>query len=384
MQGHSYSSYAMKLGSQGRVARRDWLSENTGLNHWVCYKGLVGTLLEMKPTCSKPSCKQDKILKLHKGSGKKYCSNHHPSRRKKAKKDSSEGGKKSAEVRAEARRIDSIVSQFEITGDKTSAIKQLISLFNFTGQIVHLHDLKTLKQLGDWAAKIHELCDKDSGEMEEEESIKAIMDSDLPDFIKLSKVADLVGPKKAVEMVTLEQEADEYTAHVLDGVEMMKEEGEDGEATIGIPDTLKFRSLDEEGEEEEGEGEPEEAGKKKEIPALDLPAKEDSIPSQGDASASPPEHTIPPTAEISASAGTPEEREARIQRQSDELLKLYRKKVGGSFKLPAAVRVVFESALHEDVPFDPLKMRCQNPKSNTDQPEMMVRDVRKAVEKAQN
>jgi len=340
-------------------------------------------MLEMKPTCSKPSCKQDKILKLHKGSGKKYCSNHHPSRRKKAKKDSSEGGKKSAEGRAETRRIESIVSQFEVTGDKSSAIKQLISLFNFTGQIVHLHDLKTLKQLGDWAVKIHELCDKDSGEMEEEESIKAIMDSDLPDFIKLSKVADIVGPKKAVEMVTLEQEADEYTAHVLDGVEMMKEEGEDGEAPIGTPDTLKFRNLDEEGEEEEGEGEQKEAGKKKEIPALELSAKE-TIPSQGDASASPPEHTEPATAEPPASAGTPEERETRIQRQSDELLKLYRSKVGGAFKLPAAIRVVFESALHEEVPFELLQRRCQFPKSNTDQPEMMVRDIRKALEKAQS
>ena len=376
----SYSSYATKSGSEAGSRDGTSFRENTSFGCWVWYKGLMGTLLEMKPTCAKPSCKQAKILKLHKGSGKKYCSNHHPSRRKKAKKDSAEGGKKSGETR----RIEKIVSQFSITGDKSSAIKQLINLYNFTGQIVHLHDLKTLKMLADWAIKIHEVADKQSGEMEEEESIQEIMDSDLPPHIKLSKLADILGPKKAVELVPVEQETDDYRAHVLDGVEMMKQEGDDGEVSIGIPDTFKFRDLDEEAAEEAEKGEAEEAGKEKEIPALELPAKEESIPSQGDASASPPEHTIPPTAEPPASAGTPEEREARIQKQADELLKLYRSKVGGSFRMPAAIRVVFESALHEDTPFDLLKNRCRHPKSNTDQPEMMVRDIRKAMEKAQS
>lgn len=68
--------------------------------------------------------------------------------------------------------------------------------------------------------------------------------------------------------------------------------------------------------------------------------------------------------------------------QAKELLGIYKVKVVGGFTPHDQVLKMFHDALLEGIPLEALRQRVMFPRSDTDQPGMMVKDAREKSKRA--
>jgi hypothetical protein len=285
---------------------------------------------------------------------------HHPDTKKKGKKKSAEGGKKSGKTR----RKKALAKKLNISleGNKRSVVDALVEQANFYGKEMERDQLGRAKLMLEIMSMIHEYATEGIGEEERKEQIQEIVKSELPDIVKLANLSTLVGPAEAMKLVPVTMKRDSHDDTTLDGNALLANVGKDGLPTITKPESLKFEEVDETGD----------------IPAPAPPSAEGSPPTAE--GAAPPGKEAPP--DEPKIKETPEERKARCYRQARELLGLYKHKVSGNFRKADEVGKVFYYALHDDdVPFQKLQQRVMFPKSATDQPEMMVKDVKAAMPK---
>jgi len=306
-----------------------------------------------KKTCVSKGCNQSRGLKKAK-SGNWYCVTHHPDSKKKHKKNQSAAGKASVRVRrkkALAKKLD-----ISLEGNKLSVVNALVAQANFYGRKMELDDLPRAKLMLDIMKLIHEFATEGVGEEEKREQIKEIIDSELPDMVKLADLSMMVGPAQAMKIVPIKVKRDSYKGTTLDGNKLLQNLGKEGAPTISKPETLEF----------------EEREDTSDVPDIEIPAATDSPASDGPGAAPPQEPKPPPKP-----AETVEERKTRCFRQAKELLGLYKVKVSGNFRKANDVgKIFYHALLDDDVPFNDLQQRVMMPKSATDQPEMMVKDIK--------
>lgn len=282
-----------------------------------------------------------------------YCPPHFPGGKTAYKAASSIGGKNSGKVRRE-KKVAKLL-HLKIEGNKASVLSCKIARYNHLADGVSPKDSRRHRLLDLLENAIYEYCTEDTGSVEKDEKVKIIMTSKLPDAIKLSKLVDLLGPVEAMKLVPLELERDPYTQQTLDGQKLLQGKGSEGE-TISKPPAMEIH----------------EAEETSDVPDIALAAPPDDsvkVPS-GPAPEAPPAVPLPKE--------SPEERKARIARQAKELTDLYIVKVRGGFRSAQEIMDAFARALEEDIKFKDLQQRVLFPKSDTDMPEAMVSDVKRA------
>jgi hypothetical protein len=328
--------------------------------------------------------------------GKWYCPAHHPDKQKEFKKATSQGGKDGGRVRREAR--DANVLHLKIEPNKASILRGFHDLANFIGDGLKKGETRKMGLLVNILDRIHEYATEVGDDEEKKTRVADIMASKLPDQLKLSKLVDIVGPDEALKLVPVTLDRDSIDdPHVLDGIQLLREGG-DGKPTISAPEAFKLEVSDETADvppvdlTEEGikklEEQADDASKPRAAAAPPPPPPPPQVaPSQASSTAPTPEAPVPPppppvrtegkTAEQIAEA----ERYRYCQQQATELMGLYRKKVTGCFMPPQAIGAIFLGALLEGIPFKELQLRVLSPRSDTEQPNMMVNSLKAEIAK---
>lgn len=305
-----------------------------------------------KKICVHRGCNHTRALKKSK-SGNWYCVTHHPNSKKKQKKRNSAGGKASVRVRRKKRLLAKL--NINIKDNRQSVVNALIDQANFFGQQMDRDDNKRAKLVLEIMRMIHEYTTEGMGEEEQEKQIKEIISSELPDIVKLSNLSVMVGPAKAMKLVPIVIKRDGHDDETLDGNLLLKRMSQGGKMSISKPEALTFEES---------------------LNTEDVPPPQLSSVDEADPTAPPPPPEKPKPKE------TEDEKKARCFRQAKELLGLYKIKVSGNFRNANEVGKIFYYALlDKDMPFDKIQQRVLLPKSATDQPEMMVKDVLAAVPK---
>lgn len=325
--------------------------------------------------CTHKGCQQTKGLSKTKA-GNWYCGAHHPIKKARHKAGSAKGGKRAGQTKRENR--DAELLTLDIQPNKASILAALVQQANFLAKDMGPRELRRHRMVVELLDRIHDHATDEGDDAKKEAKVVAILESTLPDEIKLGKLVDVVGPARACELVKIEIVRDDYEKETLDGEQLLREGGKGGVASITKPENFEVS------ESIEGD-----------VPGVDLEAPTfDEL----QAGATPVDGTIPipapgadPVAVPPAAAATPppqapqappgHDKESLGQRQSRELMGLYRVKVRGNFTDLDKVTKTFYAALMEGVPFESLRQRVMFPKSDTDQATMMVSDVKAAIAK---
>jgi hypothetical protein len=316
--------------------------------------------------CVHKGCSRRVGLKKSK-SGNWYCATHHPDLKAKVHAKLVEGGKK----RGKQQQQEKILLTLNIEGNKGSVLKALVQQVNFLAKDVSPKEMKRHRMIVDINKLIYEFATEGVGEAEKSERIKELLESNLPATVKLGKLVDLVGPNQAMELVKVELQRDEYAEETLDGVKLLQAKTDDGKPAVSTPHSLSIEEKEDTADD---------------VPDLDvgIPDGPDSLPGQGKADAAPqapPGGGTQPPAQAAPAEESLEERKARAVHSANELVGLYKTKIIGSIRTLDEVGKIFYDAILDGVNFRDLQQRVMFPKSDTDQPEMMVRDVREAASK---
>lgn len=325
-------------------------------------------------TCVYKDCAVKVGLKKSK-SGNLYCAHHHPDTKKKALNGAKRGGKiRAAQEKAEAAgKPGPETVNLEIEQNKASIIRALVQQANFLGKDLGRKEIKRHRLFLELADRIYEYATEEGDDAQKEAKIAAIVASELPDSIKLSKLVDIVGPVRAMELVKVKIER---TGHpegtLLDGMQLLKEAGKDGKETITKPPHIHVEESDDTSD----------------VPDVAIPTEGSPMPGltnlEKDAAAAAAEAKPPAPPPAPAPTRSPEELDAERIHQSKELMGLYRAKVRGGFTPHDEVEALFLKALRDGLPFRMLQQRVLFPKSDTDQPTMMIKDVMDAMSRKES
>lgn len=336
-------------------------------------------------TCAFGECNTKLGLKKSK-KGQWYCTNHLPANRKKAKKDAIARGKKSGKKRREDAHADTFT--FVTEPNKASVLRGMLAQVNFLARDVRPRELRRHSMIKSIWDTIWEYAADEGNDALKEQKASDIMESELPDAIKLSKLVDILGPKAALEKIRVKIKRGGHEKEMLDGVELLKAAGTSGMPTISTPDNFTFS------ENEKTEDVP---------PEMDLPmaplepgTEAPVLPGEPPAEVLVPPPAAPvgdpavaaapapaaPAAQASATPSAPQQPpdNATAFHQARELLGIYRTKVVGGFTPHEKVLETFHQALKDGVPFEDLRQRVLSPRSDTDQPHMMIKDVKARIE----
>ncbi len=305
-----------------------------------------------KKICVHKGCNHTRALKKSK-SGNWYCVTHHPDSKNKQKKRNSAGGKASVKVRRQKRLLKKL--NINISNNRQSVVNALVDQANFYGQGLERDDNKRAKLVLEIMRMLHEYATEGMSDDEEEKRVKEVIASKLPDIVKLSNLSVMVGPAKAMKLVPIAMKRDEHDNETLDGNLLLKRMGKDGSMSISKPEAITF----------------EESLNTEDVPPPQIPSGDEAAPT---AAPPPPEKPKPKE--------TVDEKKVRCYRQAKELLGIYKVKVSGNFRKAEDVgRIFYYALLNDDMPFDKIQQRVLLPKSATDQPEMMVKDILAAMPK---
>lgn len=293
--------------------------------------------------------------------GNWMCVTHHPESKKKQREATSKGGKASAKVQHGER----LFLTLNIEPNKGSVLKALVAQANFLAKDVGPKEMKRHRMIVDINKLIFEFATEGLGEGEKDIKVKELLDSKLPPSVKLGKLVDLVGPNAALELVQVELTRDSYEHEVLDGVKLVQD-AKVGEGSISTPHALHIESKDDTSDD---------------VPDLDVGTPDQPDPKdQAEAAAIAAAASVKETPEEPKE--NPEDRKARAVREANELVGLYKTKIIGSIRTLAEVgKIFYDALLAGEVTFRDLQQRVMFPKSDTDQPDMMVRDVKDAAAK---
>lgn len=316
--------------------------------------------------CVHKGCSRRIGLKKSK-SGNWYCATHHPQLKASVRIKAIAGGK----ARGKQQQQDKVLLTLNIEGNKGSVLKALVQQVNFLAKDVSPKEMKRHRMIVDINKLIYEFATEGVGEAEKSERIKDLLESKLPASVKLGKLVDLVGPNQAMELVQVELEREEANETALDGVALLQQEDKDGKPLVSTPFSLAIEEKEDTSDD---------------VPELDVGipdghmASEQAATAAGGAPQAPPGTGTPPAAP-KAPEETPEERKARCTHEANELVGLYKTKIVGSIRTLDDVGRIFYDGLLDGVNFRDLQQRVMFPKSDTDQPDMMVRDVKEAAAK---
>lgn len=306
--------------------------------------------------CVYRGCNQRKGLKKSQA-GNWYCVAHHPDSKKKHKAAASRGGKASVRVQREERDAELLTLQIE--PNKASILKALVLQGNYLAKDIGPKELKRHRMILEIMDRIHDYATEEGDDAQKQQKVADIMASELPPEIKLSKLTDVVGPAKACEMIKVTVTRNAYEDKVLDGEKLLKEAGADGAATISLPQNFEVETT-----EDTADLPPVELGTVQTEPGAPVTA-----PSGAALPATAPAEPAPPPSE------SLDQKERRAVQQAEELTGLYRAKCPLSPTPIDTIRRSFFQGLMDGAPFRELQARCMFPKSDTDQPAMMVKDV---------
>jgi hypothetical protein len=306
--------------------------------------------------CAKKSCRVVRFTLLD-PDGAYRCIAHtvDQARRRRYRQATAKGGERSGKTRREQATLN-----LQIEPTRKSIIDAMVRQANFLATGLRPSQVVRAKLLFDILRWLHEHIGNTMSEQEQKAKIDEILASDLPDVIKLSQVANLVGPLRATQFVKIELKKDGPKDDCLDGQALLREgllaSAPEGPRRAPVEETPKSLAI----------GRPERQDPGPEAPpseAAPSPAKAASVPA-------------PAPVHPGVLSETPDERTRRCGREANELAGLFRAKLPGHFRPLQEVGQVFFNALTQGVPFKDLQQEVLFPGSATDQPEAMVSRAR--------